>query len=196
MKSARGALRSLKSRPISHQIQIRSIGHLPSTIRYPNPPISLSRTITVPKYYRSRRNQSSTTTSLPSTRPCPSCSTPLSPSISPCPSCSTLIPLPPNLSHHSLLSVCQPIPTSDGKSFDIPAELSTLPASGFDLQPRELRNRMLSRQRDLHPDKFGSGGEGIVGLARDLSGRVNRAYEVLADPLKRAEYIVCSNLSG
>ena len=49
---------------------------------------------------------------------------------------------------------------------------------------------MLVRQRDLHPDKFGSSGERIVSLAKELSGRVNMAYETLADPLKRAEYIV------
>lgn len=49
---------------------------------------------------------------------------------------------------------------------------------------------MLVRQRDLHPDKFGSSGERLVSLAKELSGRVNMAYEILADPLKRAEYIV------
>jgi len=43
---------------------------------------------------------------------------------------------------------------------------------------------------ELHPDKF-SGDEKEVGLARELSGRVNGAYEVLRDPLKRAEYLVC-----
>lgn len=52
---------------------------------------------------------------------------------------------------------------------------------------------MLSRQRDLHPDKFGSSGERMVSLAKELSGRINRAYEILADPLKRAEYIVGSS---
>lgn len=49
---------------------------------------------------------------------------------------------------------------------------------------------MLGRQRELHPDKYGSKGEGVVALARELSGRVNMAYETLADPLRRAEYIV------
>lgn len=53
---------------------------------------------------------------------------------------------------------------------------------------------MLGRQRDLHPDKYASGGEGVVGLAKELSGRVNMAYETLADPLKRAEYIVSCRL--
>ena len=48
---------------------------------------------------------------------------------------------------------------------------------------------MLLRQRDLHPDKYGGGDAGE--LAKELSGRVNAAYAVLGDPLKRAEYIVC-----
>lgn len=47
---------------------------------------------------------------------------------------------------------------------------------------------MLLRQRDLHPDKYGGGDAGE--LAKELSGRVNAAYAVLGDPLKRAEYIL------
>lgn len=43
---------------------------------------------------------------------------------------------------------------------------------------------------ELHPDKY-SGDEGDVKLARELSGRVNGAYEILRNPLKRAEYLVC-----
>ncbi len=49
---------------------------------------------------------------------------------------------------------------------------------------------MLSRQRELHPDKFGQKGGNEVALARELSGRVNDAFSVLVDPLRRAEYIV------
>ena len=46
---------------------------------------------------------------------------------------------------------------------------------------------------ELHPDKY-SGDDKAVALARELSGRVNGAYEVLRDPLKRAEYLVCPSL--
>lgn len=49
---------------------------------------------------------------------------------------------------------------------------------------------MLERQKDLHPDKFSVKGEKEVELARELSGRINEAYAVLGDPLRRAEYIV------
>ena len=53
---------------------------------------------------------------------------------------------------------------------------------------------MLKRQTVLHPDRFVNQGERVVSLARELSGRVNEAYSVLADPLKRAEYIVSLSL--
>ena len=49
---------------------------------------------------------------------------------------------------------------------------------------------MLTRQKELHPDKFSSKGENEVALARELSGRINDAFAVLMDPLRRAEYIV------
>ena len=49
---------------------------------------------------------------------------------------------------------------------------------------------MLRRQKELHPDKYSAKGENEVALARELSGMVNDAFSVLADPLKRAEYIV------
>ena len=58
------------------------------------------------------------------------------------------------------------------------------------MDARDLRMRMLRRQQDLHPDKFSGQGRRVLDLARELSGRVNTAYTVLGDPLKRAEYIV------
>lgn len=133
-----------------------------------------------------------TTTTTP-TRPCPSCSAPISLPSSPCPSCSTLIPIPTGLSPHSLLNISQPVPSSSAFStpFDLPAELTRLPAYGFDLDVKSLRGKMLKRQMELHPDKF-SGEERAVALARELSGRVNGAYETLRDPLRRAEYLVSS----
>ncbi|KAK4684475.1 molecular chaperone HscB, partial [Tremellales sp. Uapishka_1] len=71
---------------------------------------------------------------------------------------------------------------------DISAELAQLPAYGYDLDVRDLRQKMLFRQKELHPDKYHGGRD--VELAQALSGRINEAYEVLGDPLRRAEYIV------
>lgn len=56
---------------------------------------------------------------------------------------------------------------------------------------KDLRGKMLRRQMELHPDKY-SGEEKAVILARELSGRINGAYETLKDPLRRAEYLVSS----
>lgn len=135
----------------------------------------LSRTITA------RINSSAPT------RACPSCGAPIPYPASPCPSCAALVPIPPALSLHSLLDVSTPIVNPGGKdTFDIPGELSTLPAHGYDLSPRDLRARMLKRQAALHPDRHNG-----VDLAADLSGMINKAYETLANPLKRADYIVC-----
>jgi hypothetical protein len=151
-------------------------------------PVAISRQIIAPRASTRIRHSSSSTNSP--TRPCPSCSTPLPIPSSPCPKCNKIIPIPTGLSHHSLLNLSTPI-TSANKSeiFDIPAELSKLPAYGFDLDIKGLRGRMLRRQMELHPDKY-SGNETDVRLARELSGRVNGAYEILRDPLKRAEYLV------
>ncbi|KAL1412780.1 molecular chaperone [Vanrija albida] len=121
------------------------------------------------------------------TRPCPKCAAPIPLPASPCPKCGALVPVPPGLSLHSLLDVSTPLPSSAG--FDLVGELDRLPAHGYALDARDLRNRMLRRQRDLHPDKHGAAG-GDVDLAADLSGRVNKAYETLASPLRRAEYIL------
>lgn len=138
-----------------------------------------------------RWNSSSTPT-----RPCPSCSAPLPLPASPCPSCSKLVPIPTGLSHHSLFYLSQPVVGNAAFSspFDLPAELSTLSAYGFDIDVKDLRNKMLRRQMELHPDKF-SGQDAEVRLARELSGRVNGAYETLRDPLRRAEYLVSLRLS-
>lgn len=119
-------------------------------------------------------------------RPCPSCGAPIPFPASPCPSCGGLVAIPPGLSLHSLLGVSDPIPVGEPHpTFDVGRELKALPSNGMDLNPRDLRMRMLRRQQDLHPDRHHGDA-----LAEDLSGRVNKAYETLASPLKRIEYIV------
>lgn len=172
--------------------------------RIPPSPCTLVRALTTTSP-QLRHSHSKQPDSRP-TRACPSCSAPIPLSASPCPACSALIPIPTGLSLHSLLEISDPIPTNtgagakeavgarnpgDGAMYDIRAELSRLPAHGYDLEPRSLRNEMLKRQALLHPDRHGSGD---VDLAAELSGRVNKAYEVLANPQTRAEYIVSESL--
>ncbi|WVQ72663.1 Fe-S protein assembly co-chaperone HscB [Cryptococcus sp. DSM 104548] len=124
------------------------------------------------------------------TRICPSCQSPVPLPLSPCPKCSSLLPLPSDLSHHSVLHLSSPIAASPRGPFDLPKELEQLKAHGFGIDKKELRGNWLQRQSALHPDKFGSKGEQAVHLARELSGRVNEAYAVLGDDLRRAEYIL------
>ncbi|WVO14253.1 Fe-S protein assembly co-chaperone HscB [Cryptococcus depauperatus] len=149
---------------------------------------------------RSRPTRASHTATFPPapTRPCPSCSKSIPLPLSPCPSCARLMPLPSDLSHHSMLQLSSPIssPGSPPGVFDIPRELTYLPSHGFRLDKADLRSRWLKRQRELHPDKFSVSGRDMVELARNLSGRVNEAYAVLGDELRRAEYILSVHLKG
>ncbi|OCF38211.1 Fe-S protein assembly co-chaperone HscB [Kwoniella heveanensis BCC8398] len=140
----------------------------------------------------SRRNNSTYTTSKPSQK-CPSCSAAVLLPQSPCPNCSALLPLPSNLSHHSILFLSNPVASSSASaSLDISQELANTPANGYDIDKAALKKNWLLRQRDLHPDKYQAkdDGEKSVSLARELSGRVNEAYNVLKDDLKRADYIL------
>ncbi|WWC64579.1 Fe-S protein assembly co-chaperone HscB [Kwoniella dejecticola CBS 10117] len=149
------------------------------------------------------RSYHSTSPPAPPSRICPSCSQPIPLPLTPCPECSNLLPLPSNLSHHSMLYLSSPISASDSSSsssgsaagsttgvYDLPREFSHLPSNGFGLDKADLRSKWLRRQRELHPDKFTAKGEKVIDLARELSGRVNEAYNVLGDELRRAEYLL------
>src|SRR5690242_19889914 len=59
----------------------------------------------------------------------------------------------------------------------------------FTLDRPELERRYLELARLTHPDFAGSDAEAQV-QALELSARVNEAYGVLSDDLKRAEYLV------
>lgn len=60
----------------------------------------------------------------------------------------------------------------------------------FDVQEGDLRQRYLLLARLTHPDRAASAAD----QAQRLSARVNRAFEVLRDPVLRAEYLL--ELSG
>ncbi|WWD19628.1 Fe-S protein assembly co-chaperone HscB [Kwoniella shandongensis] len=152
--------------------------------------------LTISRRHNSSSSSSSSSSYTP-TRPCPSCHRQIPLPLSPCPSCSTLLPLPSTLSHHSLLYLSSPIlPSSQSKQFDIPTELASLPANGYGLDKADLRSKWVRRQRELHPDKYSSKGDKEVDMARELSGRVNEAYNVLGDELKRAEYLLSIHQQG
>lgn len=61
---------------------------------------------------------------------------------------------------------------------------------GYDLDAGDLRRRFLAASREIHPDRFVGRSDETVRASLELSARVNRAYEVLSDPLLRAEYVL------
>ncbi|KAK8853213.1 Fe-S protein assembly co-chaperone HscB [Kwoniella newhampshirensis] len=153
------------------------------------------------------KRYNSTSTSTPPTRACPTCQRQIPLPLSPCPSCSTLLPLPTSLSHHSMLYLSSPVLASSssagsgtgtglGGQLDLVAELATISAHGYGLDKADLRSKWVRRQRELHPDKYSSKGDKAVDMARELSGRVNEAYNVLGDELKRAEYLLSIHQQG
>lgn len=60
----------------------------------------------------------------------------------------------------------------------------------FDLDPRELRTRFLNLSRRVHPDRFVGAAAPTQETALAVSAQANAAYEILRDPLRRAEYLL------
>lgn len=81
-----------------------------------------------------------------------------------------------------------------GRLIDPGAEISPFAALGleprFALEPGELRRRLLRATRLTHPDFFGTADAGARALAERNTARLNAAYEVLADDVARADWLV------
>lgn len=60
----------------------------------------------------------------------------------------------------------------------------------FDLDSAALDRRYFDCQRMLHPDRFAMRTSREKALSQQQSVCVNEAYEILKDPLKRADYLV------
>ncbi len=60
----------------------------------------------------------------------------------------------------------------------------------FDLDPDDLHCRYVDLSRNVHPDAAAGASDDVQALALRLSAAVNRAYDTLADPLRRAEYLL------
>ncbi|MBL8879093.1 MAG: Fe-S protein assembly co-chaperone HscB [Phycisphaerales bacterium] len=64
----------------------------------------------------------------------------------------------------------------------------------FDVDPARLRQAYLNVSREIHPDRFAGKSDDVAQLSLRVSSQINRAFEVLSDPLRRAEYLL--ELSG
>lgn len=54
----------------------------------------------------------------------------------------------------------------------------------------DLRRRYIGLSREVHPDQFAGDGESVIARSMEIAARLNRAYEVLSDPVLRAEYLL------
>lgn len=68
-------------------------------------------------------------------------------------------------------------------------ELLALPPQ-YDLDPAEVRRAYLNLARVTHPDRFPGAPAEVAGLSLRLSAQINRAQQVLLDPVLRAEYML------
>jgi len=70
-----------------------------------------------------------------------------------------------------------------------PFEVFGLPPA-WELGDKELKSRFLRLSRLLHPDYFATAEESQRELAESASALLNSAYEVLHDPVRRADWLV------
>jgi molecular chaperone HscB len=68
-------------------------------------------------------------------------------------------------------------------------ELFGMPQS-YEVDLGLLEERYLAISRNIHPDKYATAGEEMQAFALRASASVNSAYDVLRDPLHRAEYLL------
>ncbi len=60
----------------------------------------------------------------------------------------------------------------------------------FDIAPADIQRKFLAIARNIHPDAFVSADAATQSVVLHLSSAVNKAYETLRDPVRRAEYIL------
>jgi len=68
-------------------------------------------------------------------------------------------------------------------------ELFDLPPS-FSIDRQALDSRFRDLQRAVHPDRFASAGDFERRLSAQQATRINEAYQVLKDPLRRGRYLL------
>lgn len=101
---------------------------------------------------------------------CPSCNAPLQTPLA-CGSCGVLI----DVSH------------------DEPSPFAILGMDvTFDIDAKEARKRLRRIAHKVHPDFYATAGEEQLELAEQNNALLNRAYEILVDDVRRADWIVRS----
>lgn len=103
--------------------------------------------------------------------------------MSTCPKCGRELETPLGCSSCGVLFSPEPAPN--------PFETFGL-APRFDLDAADLKKRLLRFSRVLHPDYFGASDEATRAKAERNTALLNGAYEVLGDPVQRADWLVRS----
>lgn len=83
-------------------------------------------------------------------------------------------------------AACVQLYPADGFDF---FELFGLPRT-YDLDPAQLRRAYLNLARSIHPDRIASASPDAARMSMRLSAQLNQAFEVLSDPVRRAEYLL------
>jgi molecular chaperone HscB len=68
-------------------------------------------------------------------------------------------------------------------------ELLGLPAR-YDIDVSEVRRKYFELMRDIHPDRLAADGGEVQQTSMRVSAQINEAYQVLLDPVQRAEYLL------
>lgn len=98
---------------------------------------------------------------------CPKCRTAMVTPIV-CDGCRALYPPPPGADRFSLLG---------------------LPRT-YAIAEKRLNAAFRAIARAVHPDRFGGAAEEVRSLATRLSAELNQAFDVLSDPVRRADYLL------
>jgi molecular chaperone HscB len=83
-------------------------------------------------------------------------------------------------------SSCRRLYPADGLSF---FELFGV-QPGYDVDPAQIRKKYFDLARHIHPDRMGPGSEEVQRLSMRVSAQINQAFQVLLDPVLRAEYLL------
>ena len=103
-----------------------------------------------------------------------------------CWSCGAVLPPSPILCQPGCNAIQPPSATVSTQNY---FELLSQPTS-YTISIKKIHQRYLKLQQKVHPDNFSGRDEKERMYSDQVSSRINKAYEVLKDPLHRAIYMV------
>ena len=107
-----------------------------------------------------------------------------------CWKCGTFLHPSQSLFCNQKCGVIQPVDLSASYYSVLLPGLYLVGNSSFDLDMKELRDKYLSLQRSIHPDNYSLKDPKQKQYAEEQSTFVNKAYNILKDPLTRAIYLL------